>query len=240
MIRSSNPVLRDRIFEGVRNVPSTERMTINGTINKTAFSLLITIVTAFWTYSDQIMQNFAFPAIILGFLIALAITFVPKWAPMLTPLYAAVEGCAVGAISLRYSMFYEGIVFQAVSLTFGVLFCMLMLYKSGKIKVTDRLRWGISAAVGAICLVYLFSFILSLFSIGGFAIWGNGPVGIGFSIIIVGVAAFSLLLDFDLIERAAHSGAPRFMEWYGAFALLVTLIWLYLEILRLLSKLQRD
>ena len=135
---------------------------------------------------------------------------------------------------------YEGIIFQAITLTFGTLFCMLIVYKSGWIRVTEKLRWGVMTAVGAIALIYIVSLVMSFFGTGITYIHESGPIGIGFSLLVIGVASFSLLVDFDLIDRMARARAPKYMEWYGAFALLVTLVWLYIEMLHLLAKLNRD
>ena len=241
MERSSNPVLSDRIFEGVHASPSAEVMTINGTVNKTLISLAVLVAFAWWTASDQTMAAFAMPAAIVGFILALVISFKPAWAPALTPVYAAVEGCFLGAISLVFERMYSGVVLQALALTFATMLAMLVAYKSGYIRATPALRKGIVSAMSAIVLFYLASMVSSLFGYNALSSFyaSNSLLAIGLSVIIVGVAAFNLVLDFDFIESSALQGrAPKYMEWYGAFALLVTLIWLYIEILRLLAKLQ--
>jgi uncharacterized YccA/Bax inhibitor family protein len=173
-----------------------------------------------------------------GFVLALVTAFKPVWAPISTPLYALAEGLALGGISVVFESAYSGIVAQAVFLTFGTLAALLIAYRSGVIRATDNFRRGVFAATGGIALLYLASFILGFFGIAIPLIHSNGLVGILFSLFVVVIAALNLVLDFDLIERGAAQGAPAYMEWYGAFALLVTLVWLYLEILRLLSKLQ--
>jgi uncharacterized YccA/Bax inhibitor family protein len=175
---------------------------------------------------------------ILGFILALVTTFKLEWAMVTAPAYALCEGLFLGGISAIFEQRYPGIVMQAVALTFGTLFCMLVIYKSGLVKVTDKFIIGVTSATGAIFLVYLVSWMLSLFHAGVRFIYGNGIVGIGFSLIVVGIAALNLVLDFNVIERSSEEGAPKYMEWYGAFALMVTLVWLYIEILRLLVKMR--
>jgi len=164
--------------------------------------------------------------------------FKQEWAPVTAPLYALVKGLALGAISAMYNHMFEGIVLQAVMLTFGTLFAMLFAYRSGLVKATENFKMGVVAATGGIMLVYLATIVLGLFGINIPMIHESGLIGIGFSLFVVVIAALNLVLDFDLIETGVERGAPRYMEWYGAFALMVTLVWLYVEFLRLLSKLQ--
>jgi uncharacterized YccA/Bax inhibitor family protein len=173
-----------------------------------------------------------------GLVLAIVTIFKPKVARITAPLYALAQGLMLGAISHIYEVDFNGIVLQAIGLTIGVFVMMLVLYATGTIKVTDRLRTGIIAATGAVFLVYLVSIVLSFFGVDVPMIHDAGPIGIGFSLLVVGIAAFNLLLDFDFIERGVAMGAPKYMEWFGAFGLMVTLIWLYLEILRLLGKLR--
>jgi uncharacterized YccA/Bax inhibitor family protein len=173
-----------------------------------------------------------------GLIVALVTVFKKEWAPVTTPLYAAFEGVLLGAISLVFNQRYPGIVFNAVALTFGVLAALLLAYRSGVVRPTENMKLGIAAATGGIALVYLVSMGLGFFGKTMPYIHDSGPIGIGFSVVVVGIAALNLVLDFDFIERGAEVGAPKYMEWYGAFGLLVTLVWLYLEILRLLAKLQ--
>ena len=184
------------------------------------------------------------PWLLLSFIggLGLAILTIvkPKFARITAPLYAVVEGLLVGAISHAYEAQFDGIVLQAVGLTIGVFVMMLVLYATGTIRVTDKLRKGIFAATGAILLVYLVTIVARLFGADIPLIHDSGPVGILFSLVVVGIASANLLLDFDFIERGVKMGAPRYMEWYGAFGLMVTLIWLYLELLRLLSKLRSN
>jgi uncharacterized YccA/Bax inhibitor family protein len=175
-----------------------------------------------------------------GFITAMITIFRPTSSPITAPIYAVLEGMFLGGISAFFEGMYPGIAIQAVSLTLAVLGVMLFLYKARIIKVTEKLRGGIIAATGAIAVVYLVSWVLSMFNIYLPMIHSSGLMGIGFSLFVVGLAAFNLLLDFDFIEKGARNGAPKYMEWFSAFGLMMTLIWLYLEILRLLSKLNRD
>ena len=177
-------------------------------------------------------------AFIVGLVFAIATIIKPKWARITGPLYALAYGAVVGAISKLFEVQFDGIVLQAVGLTVGVFIMMLVLYATGTIKVTDRLRRGILVATGAIALVYLATFVAQLFGSNIPMIHDSGTVGIIFSIVVVGIAAFNLMIDFDFIETGVRMQAPRYMEWYAAFGLLITLVWLYLELLRLLAKLR--
>ncbi|MEO7063588.1 MAG: Bax inhibitor-1/YccA family protein [Dokdonella sp.] len=248
---STNPVLRDDRIQPA--VIGAERMTVNGTIGKAGILLVLLVITATWTWQrfDAAMTSagaeaamaavspFMIGGLIAGFALALVSVFMQRWIAITAPLYAIAEGFAVGAISALFNLKYPGLVVTAVALTFGTLAVMLLLYRSGAIKVTDKLRMGIFAATGGIMLVYVIDLVMGFFGAHMPVINSASPLGIGFSLLVVGIAAFNLLLDFDFIERAAANGASRNMEWYGAFGLMVTLVWLYLEILRLLSKLQR-
>ena len=174
----------------------------------------------------------------MGLIAALTICFRHTWAPVLAPVYALAEGLFLGGISAGFEAQYPGIVFQAVGCTFGTMFCLLMAYQSGLIRATENFKLGIVAATGGIAVVYLVTFVAGLLGFPLFSsLYGSGVIGIGFSLIVVAIAALNLVLDFDFIEQAADRGAPKYLEWYGAFALMVTLVWLYLEILRLLAKL---
>lgn len=245
-MRTANPALSDKAFEGFG--PITERdntMTVQGTVNKTALLTICVVAAAFWvwnlyfsTANEAIVYPWMIGGVIGGFVVAIITIFKKTWAPMLSPVYALLEGLFIGGISAIMEAMYPGIVIQAVGLTFGVLFCMLFLYKTGIIKVTKKFMLGVVAATGAICLVYLVSIVLGFFGMSVPLIHGNGIVGIGFSLFVVGIAALNLVLDFDFIEKNSERGAPKYMEWYAAFGLMVTLVWLYIEILRLLSKLR--
>ena len=245
LMRTSNPALSSDAFRTGEAVLG-ESMTVSGTVNKTGILLLCCVATAAWTWNrffnappEEAMQAMA-PALVIGgiggFIVAIVTIFKKEWAGITAPIYALLEGLVLGGISAMLEMRYHGIAIQAVSLTFGTLVIMLLAYRSGLIKVTERLRLGIVAATGGIAVFYLLQFILGFFGVHFTAINGSSPIGIGFSLIVVAVAALNLVLDFDLIENGARLGAPKYMEWYGAFALMVTLIWLYFEILRLLSK----
>jgi uncharacterized YccA/Bax inhibitor family protein len=175
--------------------------------------------------------------IVGGLVTALVTVFKKTWSPVTAPLYAVLEGFALGGISVMLESVYPGIVIQAVALTFGTAGCLLIAYKSGVIKVTENFKLGVFAATGGIALIYIATAVLGFFGIQIPYIHENGLIGIGFSLVVVVIAALNLVLDFDFIEKGAEHGAPKFMEWYAAFGLMVTLIWLYIEILRLLAKL---
>ncbi|MEZ6017678.1 MAG: Bax inhibitor-1/YccA family protein [Planctomycetota bacterium] len=250
MSNTSNPTLRAEVFrEAHRDLAGSEAvMTMNGTLSKSAALLLAVAGAAVFTWQKTLVGDGAAPwalgGAIAGLVLGLIVSFKPKLAPTLALPYALAQGLFLGAISATYAQRFggpeSGLVLQAVTLTFGVALSMLVLYALRIIRVTERLRSIVLIATGGVMVMYLVSFLLSLFMhsspIG--MLHSSGTIGIGFSLFVVGLAAFNLLMDFDLIERGAASGAPKYMEWYGAFALIVTLIWLYLEILRLLSKLR--
>ena len=241
-MNSGNPVLSERAFGNP--VSLVTEMTIEGTINKTILLLALVLITAGWTWHEfysaknpEAIFLHLLIGTVVGFVVGLVIIFKMEWAPVLAPLYALLEGLAIGGISAIFEIEFPGIVIQAVALTFGTLFCLLFAYSSGFIKVTKTFWLGVVAATGAICLFYIIEIVLLVFfGIEVPFIHESGVGGIIFSIIVVCVAALNLVLDFDLIRRGAESGAPKYMELYGAFALIVTLLWLYLEILELLGK----
>ncbi len=236
-MKSGNPTLSDKMFQGTRAGSGQEIMTASGSYQKTAILLGLCISAASFTWSEG-GAGFAMFGLIGGLIFALITIFKKEWAMFTAPLYAICEGVALGGISFMYQAQYPGIVMNAIMLTFSVMALMLFMYSSGRIKVTEGLKKGIFAATGAIFLVYMISFVMSFFGASIPMIHGSGLVGIGFSVVVVGIASFNLLLDFDFIERASASrSAPKYMEWFAAFGLMVTLVWLYLEILRLLSKL---
>ncbi|MBB5866006.1 Bax inhibitor-1/YccA family protein [Xanthomonas sp. 3058] len=250
-MRSGNPALRESTFldlgSGAVVTRDGQAMTLNGTVNKTGALLLMALVTAAFAWNQSIgidgkplpvASVYMIGGAIGGLVLAFATIFKPTWAPVSAPLYALVEGFFLGAISAVYEARFNGIVFQAVLLTFGTLFALLFAYRSGLIKATENFKLGVVAATGGIALVYLASFVLSFFGIRVPMIHDSGWLGIAFSLFVVVVAALNLVLDFDFIESGVEHGAPKHMEWYGAFGLMVTLVWLYLEFLRLLSKLQ--
>ena len=240
-VRTSNPAMREDAFRGIIAGPRDRTMTVQGAVNKTAILLVLLIASASWTWSTttpDTARPWLIGSAILGFVIAMATIFVPRIAPFTAPIYALVEGVFLGAISEFFESYYPGLVLQAVGATLGVFVAMLGLYTSRIIKVTQRFRMGVAAATIGIFLFYLVSFVLSLFGVSVPYINDPSPIGILISVAIVIVAALNLVLDFDFIERGAAAGAPKSTEWYGAFSLLVTLVWLYLEMLRLLSKLR--
>ncbi len=245
-MNTANPVLSTQSFSGFGYVNRGEAMTMPGTAAKTALLLLFLLLSASWTWlqfyhagnNPTVVSTPMWVGVIGGFVLAIATAFKKEWAPYTSIPYALCEGLFLGAISAMLEVQFPGIVIQSAGLTFATLFCLLLAYQSGWIRVTDTFRLGIFAATGGIALVYFVSIILSFFGVSIPFIYGNGAVSILFSLFVVGIAALNLVLDFDFIEQGARRGAPKYMEWYGAFALMVTLVWLYIEILRLLSKLR--
>lgn len=241
LMRTSNPALNDNAFRGVSGTFG-ESMTLAGTVNKTGILLLCAMAGAAWTWHDFMLGQMASVMTLLwvgtlgGLVFALATVFKKEWSPVTAPVYALLEGLAMGGISAALNARWPGIAIEAVSLTFGTLLVLLMAYRSGVIRVTAKFRLGVVAATGAIFLFYVAEMVLGFFGIHFAAINGSGPIGIGVSLVIVVIAALNLVLDFDFIEHGVQAGAPKYMEWYGAFGLMVTLVWLYLEILRLLAK----
>lgn len=238
MIRSGNPTLNDKAFRGVRTVPGVDSMTLGGTVNKTIFALLLTIGAASYSWSNPGLAKFYLPLVIGTLVVGLVVTFKKNTAPYLTPVYAIAQGLMLGSISLFAETRYPGIVFQAVGLTFGTMFALLGAYRTGWIKATENFKLGVAAATGGIFFFYLITLVLNLFGVSTSFLSNSSPLSIGISFVVVIIAALNLVMDFDFIENASASGnTPKYMEWYGAFGLLVTLIWLYVEILRLLMKL---
>jgi len=246
--RSGNPMFRSNAFQPdatFDETDSTQRMTLAGAINKTGILLVLCLVSAGYVW-NQFFQSSEPPAVnglmMLGLLGGLAMAMVTifkrQWAGLTAPAYALLQGLALGGISAMFELQYPGIVIQAVGLTFGTLAMLLLAYKTGLIKPTENFRLMIVAATGGIALLYLVSFVMGFFGSSIGFIHSNGLFGIGFSLFVVAIAALNLVLDFDFIEAGAEQGAPKYMEWYGAFSLMVTLVWLYLEILRLLAKLR--
>lgn len=243
---TSNPMAQDRVYE---NIGVSDRpMTISGTINKTLTLLLIVAIIATYTW-NLVLTGFMDKAIILtwggigvGFIVALFTIFKPKYAMPLSIVYAFCEGLALGAISALYEAQFHGIVAQAVGATFLTLLSMLVLYRIGAIRATEKFRAVVVTATFGIMIFYLINILLSFFApaiLKFNPIWDAGPIGIGFSAFVIVIAALNFILDFNFIEKGASAMMPKYFEWYGGFSLLVTLIWLYLEILRLLSKLNR-
>ena len=252
LMKTSNPALSDKTFQGLNGtqygglIDAANRMTLSGTVNKTALLLICALATAGWTWR-LFMQSRDFSSVAPlmmvglfgGLIFALVTSFKKEWSPVTAPIYALLEGLMLGGLSAAMDLRYPGIGIEAVSLTFGTLFVLLLAYRSGLIKVTQKFRLGVIAATGGIFFFYLAQMLLGFMGIRFASINGSGLIGIGFSLIVVAVAALNLVLDFDFIERGVAAGAPKYMEWYGAFGIMVTLVWLYIEILRLLAKMQR-
>ena len=241
-MRSGNPALHADTFARAPAMPGADTMTLGGTVNKTALSLFILLIAASYVWNrgvdDRALPLWIGGGVIGGLIFAIATVFKKTWAPVTTPLYAALEGVALGGISVIFESRYPGIVSQAVFLTFGTLGALLLAYRTGLVKATENFKLGVVAATGGIALLYLISFVVGFFGVSVPLIHSSGTWGILFSLFVVVIAALNLVLDFDFIETGVERGAPKYMEWYGAFGLLVTLVWLYLEILRLLAKLQ--
>ena len=246
-MRTANPALNAKTFENLPAVAGVEEMmTLQGTVNKSALLLGIVAVAAAYTWNlffssaDQAaVLPYVLGGALGGFVVALVTVFKKTWAPVTAPLYAALEGLFLGALSAMMEVEFPGIVLQAVSLTFGIFLSLLLAYRSGLIKPSENFKLGVTAATGGIALIYLATMVLGFFGISMPFIHDNGLFGIGFSVFVVTLASLNLVLDFDFIETGVERGAPKYMEWYASFGLLVTLVWLYLEILRLLAKLAR-
>jgi uncharacterized YccA/Bax inhibitor family protein len=240
-MRTANPALSDNTFN-LRAAQGEESMSIRGTVNKSAILIGIIIFAGAISWIQFMSGNasamlFVIAGGIGGLILALITTFKKEWAPVTAPIYAAFEGLLLGGVSAMAETMFSGIVLQAVMLTVGTFVALLAAYRSGLIKATENFKLGVVAATGAVGLIYLVSFGLRMFGIEMPYLHSNGIIGIGISLVIVVIAALNLVLDFDFIEKGAENKAPKFMEWYAAFGLVVTLVWLYLEILRLLMKL---
>lgn len=248
IVRSSNPVFSQTAFrKGASSYAHTGTMSINGTVNKAFLMLLLVLVGAIYTWRIffNAADQEAISAVVLrwmaiggigGFVLALITIFKNSWASVTAPIYAILEGLFLGGISAFFEARYPGMVMQAVALTFATLFLMLFGYRAGIFKVTKKFRTGVIAATGAIALVYFISFILSMFGVNSIVLGGSGLLGIGISLVVVAIAALNLVLDFDFIVKGSERGLPKNMEWIGAFGLIITLVWLYIEFLRLLSR----
>jgi uncharacterized YccA/Bax inhibitor family protein len=249
-MRSGNPVLGENTFLDVGSGrvvsgDTSTTMTLGGTVNKTALMLVLLLCGAAFSWSKfdgpasagQVMP-WMMTGMIGGLIVALITIFKKTWSPVTAPAYAVLEGLFLGGISAIMEVRFPGIVLNAVGLTFGTLFALLAAYRSGLIKATENFKLGVVAATGAIFLVYLASWIAGFFGKSFGFLHDSSWLSIGISGFVVVIAALNLVLDFDFIENGAEQGAPKYMEWYAAFGLMVTLVWLYLEILRLLAKLQ--
>jgi len=252
LFKTSNPALGKDTFSNVAQnqyggslVDASARMTLSGTVNKTGILLICCVATAAWTWNSFMQTHdltMAGPAVMIGalggFIFAMITAFKKTWAPVTAPIYALLEGLVLGGLSAVFELKYPGIAMQAVGLTFGTLFVLLLAYKSGLIKVTQKFRLGVVAATGGIMVFYLVEIVLGFFGIQFTTINGSGPIGIAVSLFIVAIAALNLVLDFDFVEQGVATGVPKYMEWYAAFGIMVTLVWLYLEILNLLAKMR--
>ena len=252
LMKTSNPALGQNTFNdfaksqyGGDLVDASARMTLSGTVNKTGILLLCAVATAAWTWNMFLQTRdltAVGPLVMLGafggLIVAFVTIFKKAWSPVTSPIYALLEGLVLGGLSAVFDLRYPGIAMQAVGLTFGTLFVLLLAYKSGLIKVTQKFRLGVIAATGGIMLFYFLEILLGFFGINFTTVNGAGPIGIVFSLFVVGIASLNLVLDFDFVEQGVSQGAPKYMEWYAAFGIMVTLVWLYLEMLRLLSKIR--
>ncbi len=242
-MRTSNPILKDDAFRKTGSYGSA--MTIGGTVGKTFIMLMLLLGTAVFSYvqvlTNKMNLTVAIGAMIVAFIIAMMTSFVPRFSPFTAPIYAAVEGVVLGTISALYATrFGDNIVLQAVLLTVSILFGLLIVYALRIIKVTNNFRMGVMAATLGVFIMYLVVFLLQLFGVSVPFLHQGGTIGIIVSAAIIVIASLNLVLDFDFIENGARYGSPKYMEWYGAFGLMVTLIWLYFEILRLLSYFARN
>lgn len=240
--RTGNPMLNERTFGGLPRAGfGVEGMTLKGTIDKSFLLLIVLMVAALWPWSQmasgdlQSVSSLTLLGALGGFIAAMIVAFKPTTAPYLAIPYAALEGLFLGGISAMFEQRYHGIAIQAVGLTFGVLGALLIAYRTHLIRVTDQFRAMVVAATFGIMLFYVATLILGFFHFSLQALYAPTPLGIGISLVIVAIAALNVVLAFDLIDRGVAGGAPRFMEWYCAFSLMVTLVWLYMEMLRLLA-----
>lgn len=249
MFKSGNPTLTEKMFDKSLQLDANLQgtMSVRGTLNKFGFMMLMLIGGAsynwhlFESLKQDTMNVLMVVGVIGGLISALAITFKPNWAPYLAPLYALLEGLFIGGISAilndAFADKYPGLVMQAVGLTFGTALAMFLLYNFRVIKATERFKSIIFTATAGIAIFYLLTMILRLFGVNVSFMYDSSLLSIGISLFVVAIAALNLILDFDMIEQGAEQGAPKFMEWYGAFGLMVTIVWLYIEMLKLLSKL---
>jgi uncharacterized YccA/Bax inhibitor family protein len=243
-MRTANPALKDDTFARGRAAAGEPAMSLPGTATKSMLLLLLAVFSASFTWNAVAAGNYGIvgPATLVGgiggFVVALVTVFKPRLSPYTAPLYAVLEGLLLGGISALYNARFAGLPLQAVALTFGVFAALLLVYRTGLVRATENFRLGVAAATGGIMVMYLLTFVLRLFGVQLAFLHDSSPLSIGISLVVVVVAALNLVLDFDFIERGVEQRAPKYMEWYAAFGLLVTLVWLYLEILRLLAKLQ--
>ena len=244
LFKSGNPALNEKMFTGTVTLPQEGTMTEKGTLYKFGIMTLLLLAAASFTWKaaaeGKNVVPWMFGGLIVGFILAMVAVFKKQWSPFLAPVYALAEGVFLGAISSYYNNAFAevapGLVMQAVGLTFAVVIGIFLLYQFGIIKATQQFRAIIVTATAGVALFYLFAIVLRMFGIQMPLIHESSTLGIIFSLVVVGIAALNLILDFGLIEKGAQNGAPKYMEWYAAFGLMVTIVWLYIEILRLLSK----
>ncbi len=234
----ANPAFNEKVWNRLTNVTTTETMTIEGAINKSGILILLTMIGAYFGW-NALSPVILFGSFAISFILSLVIIFSPSKATFLSQPYAFIEGILLGSISSVYAMKYPGIISNTLFATVGCFVLMLVLYRTKIIRATEKFRTVIIVATGAIALTYIANMVMGFFGSGVPMIHEASPVGIAFSVIVTGVAAFNLILDFDMIEQAQARQAPKYMEWYCGFALLVTLVWLYMEMLRLMSKLSK-
>ena len=233
---SKNPAMNEKTFKKIAQTVEYDgtAMTVTGAVNKTFILLGIMLLTSVLSFS-MASPLYIWGGAIVGLIIVVIASFKPHLSPSLAPLYAAVEGLFVGGITAVYANLFSGIIFQAVTLTVAILFMMLFIYKTGIIKVTNKFRIGVVMATGAVLIIYVLSWVLGMFGIHLPYLHEGGLMGIGISLVIIGIASLNLLLDFDNFEKGEQYGLPGYMEWFSAMGLLITLVWLYVEILRLLA-----
>lgn len=246
LFQSGNPTLSEKIFSKTIGTTDTRTMTVRGAMYKFGFLLLMVLAGAaytwhlYYSFQQQTMMTMMWVGLIGGLITSFAIIFKPTWAGYLSPAYGLLEGLFLGAISAIFNeMFaknYPGLVIQAVGLTFGVAIAMFLLYSFRIIKPTEKFKSVVFMSTAGIALFYLIAMVLRLFHINIPFMYDSSWLGIGLSLFVVAIAALNLILDFDMIEQGANMGAPKYMEWYGAFGLMVTIVWLYIEILKLLSR----
>jgi len=242
--QSGNPFLKESIMQQsaagmVYDTTAQKQMTIRGAIDKTILLFLIMLSTTLVSFYMP-SQLFLYTGAIGGLIAVIIASFKTSLSPWLAPIYALLEGLFVGSITAMYGAMYQGIIFHAVTLTISMLLLMLIIYRLELIRVTEKFRAGIFMATGAVFLLYLLNWVMSFFGMNMPYLHEGGLMGIGISVVIIGIAAMNLLLDFDMFEKGEQHGAPKYMEWFAGMGLLITLIWLYIEILRLLSYLNRD
>ena len=243
-MRTSNPALKENRLTAISVAAGQPAMTLQGTATRSLLLLLLAVFSASFTWHEVATGNTGIvgPALLVGglggFIVAMVAIFKPTTSPWSAPLYAVLEGLLLGGISALYDARFQGLPMQAVGLTFGVFLALLVLYRTRVIQATERFRTGVIAATAGIAILYFLSFVLRFFGVTMPFLHDSSAMSIVISLVIVGVAALNLILDFDLVERGVAARAPKYMEWYAAFGLLVTLVWLYLELLRLLSKIQ--